>query len=337
MRFDNPIEDHGFIFPDIANFPDVRNEPRFEGDAEDDIQSLRLAVNSGDQTVFTSITDKYVKHDGKLKQKILSMFQFYSKFRYTRKKNNLPVNKIYDDLYENGISCLQIDTERLKLMAQTHIDELLAKPDWTPPPGQFDRSKQLGDDFKNRVQQIFEDEGIITAASKYNEGDRILKVANVVLHIATPTDQNWKQFLYDCDTVTRTTNLHIDPKEDVIKAMIYLNDLTIDDGPFSYVEKSHRWIYDDLQNIFGRAISTGSYCHTPESRATVFGLPKLLRVSHNFGRVLLDDDPQQQMILDKENYITSDKANCCVFDTAGMHRGGICKKGTRIALQVLMK
>ena len=34
--------------------------------------------------------------------------------------------------------------------------------------------------------------------------------------------------------------------------MMYLNDITLDDGSFSYVEKSNRWIYDDLQNIFGR-------------------------------------------------------------------------------------
>ena len=34
---------------------------------------------------------------------------------------------------------------------------------------------------------------------------------------------------------------------------------------------------------------------------------------------------------------TSDKGNLCIFDPAGMHRGGICNKGTRIALQILMK
>ena len=56
--------------------------------------------------------------------------------------------------------------------------------------------------------------------------------------------------------------------------MMYLNDITLDDGPFSYVEKSNRWIYDDLQNIFGRAISTGSYCDTPQSRATCISITK---------------------------------------------------------------
>ena len=28
MRFDNPIYDHGFIFPDIADFPDIINEKK---------------------------------------------------------------------------------------------------------------------------------------------------------------------------------------------------------------------------------------------------------------------------------------------------------------------
>jgi len=178
--------------------------------------------------------------------------------------------------------------------------------------------------------------GVLQAATKYNKF-KPLEVKNVVLHIAKPTDQNYKQFLYDCKTVSKTTNLHIDPKENVIKAMMYLNDITKDDGPFSYIEKSNRWIHNKLQNIFGRAISTGSYCHTPEARAVVFQLPKELRVSHNFGRLLQDGTEEQERLLEQEKLFTSDKGNLCIFDPAGMHRGGICKTGNRIALQILMK
>ena len=135
-----------------------------------------------------------------------------------------------------------------------------------------------------------------------------------------------------------SSNWHCDASNTSwVKLFVYLTDVTEDDGPFSYVEKSNRWIYDDLQNIFGRAISTGSYCHTPDSRAVVFQLPKQLRISHNFGRCLLDGSEQQEMILEKEKLFTSDKGNLCIFDPAGMHRGGICKSGTRIALQILMK
>ena len=42
---------------------------------------------------------------------------------------------------------------------------------------------------------MFNNCGIIDAVSKYNKGNRRVKVTNVVLHIAKPTDQNWKQFL----------------------------------------------------------------------------------------------------------------------------------------------
>ena len=339
MRFDNPIKDHGFVFPDIAKFPDVINEPRYEDKETDEeyLQILRNSLKSGDLENFLNILHKFTIPNDNFTRRLKMMFNFYSMFYHTRRKSNLPSNKIYEDLFENGVSVTSIETKELYNLALPKIDKLLSVKDWAPPPGTFDRAEQLGQNFKDMVQTIFEQNGVITAASKYNQGSRKLKVSNVVLHIATPTDQNWKQFLYDCKTVTKTTNLHIDPKEDVIKAMIYLNDISLESGPFSYIEKTNRWIYDDLQNLFGRAISTGSYCDTKESRADVFKLPSFLRVSHNFGRLLLDDDPMQKQLLDKENYITSDKGNCVVFDPAGMHRGGICKSKTRIALQILMK
>jgi len=338
MRFDNPIYDHGFVFPDIADFPDVKDEPKYQGNGnEQSVAIMKEAIQKSDLNMFQNGYQYYMKNvDTKLFNKLNTMFQFYSNFEDNRIESNLPTNKIYEDLFENGISYLKVDVKELQDKLEQDINNLLQQPDWRPPPGQFDRAKQLGPEYIRLVNDMFTKLGVIQGATKYNKGKQ-LQVKNVVLHIATPTDQNWKQFLYDCSLTTRTTNLHIDPKEDVIKAMMYLNDITLDDGPFSYVEKSNRWIYDDLQNIFGRAISTGSYCDTPQSRATVFQLPKICRVSHNFGRILLDDDPQQKMIVEKEKMFTSDKGNLCIFDPAGMHRGGICNKGTRIALQILMK
>ena len=338
MRFDNPIYDHGFVFPDIADFPDVKDEPKYQGNGnEQSVAIMKEAIQKSDLNMFQNGYQYYMKNvDTKLFNKLNTMLQFYSNFEDNRIESNLPTNKIYEDLFENGISYLKVDVKELQDKLEQDINNLLQQPDWRPPPGQFDRAKQLGPEYIKLVNDMFTKLGVIQGATKYNKGKQ-LQVKNVVLHIATPTDQNWKQFLYDCSLTTRTTNLHIDPKEDVIKAMMYLNDITLDDGPFSYVEKSNRWIYDDLQNIFGRAISTGSYCDTPQSRATVFQLPKICRVSHNFGRILLDDDPQQKMIVEKEKMFTSDKGNLCIFDPAGMHRGGICKSGTRIALQILMK
>ena len=339
MRFDNPINDHGFVFPDIAEFPDVKHEKRYTGNGNEE-----HLVKMVDGIKYQNLKDFEIGYqwymqkrpDTKLFQKLNAMFQFYNNFELSRIETGLPSNKIYEDLFENGISYLKVDVKELQDKLEGEINKLLELPDWRPPPGQFDRAKQLDVDIIKIVNEMFKSKGILQAATKYNKF-KPLEVKNVVLHIAKPTDQNYKQFLYDCKTVSKTTNLHIDPKENVMKAMMYLNDITADDGPFSYIEKSNRWVYDKLQNIFGRAISTGSYCHTPESRAVVFQLPRKLRVSHNFGRLLQDGTEEQERILKQEKLFTSDKGNLCVFDPAGMHRGGICKSGIRIALQILMK
>ena len=338
MRFDNPIYDHGFVFPDIADFPDVNHEKHYMGNGHEEYVSvMKEGIQEGNLHTFERGYQWYMKvPDTKLITKLNAMFQFYNKFEESKIESNLAGGQIYEDLFEKGISYLNIDTKKIRDAIDQEIKNLIVLPDWRPPPGQFDRAKQLGPEIVKLVNEMFQSHGILQAATKYNKFNN-LQVKNVVLHIAKPTDENYKQFLYDCKTITKTTNLHIDPKENVIKAMMYLNDITENDGPFSYVEKSNRWIYDDLQNIFGRAISTGSYCHTPQSRAAVFQFPKQCRVSHNFGRLLLDGSEQQEMILEKEKPFTSDKGNLCVFDPAGMHRGGICKTGTRIALQILMK
>jgi len=339
MRFDNPIHDHGFVFPDIADFPDVIKEDRYiDNGRQEAVTTMKEGFKYQDLKLFEEGYQWYMskKPDPKLFQKLNAMFQFYNNFELSRIGNGLPTNEIYEDLFENGISYRHANIKELQDILKGEITKLLDQPDWNPPPGKFDRATQLGPEIVRYVNDKFNTMGILQAATKYNSF-KPLQVKNVVLHIAKPTDQNYKQFLYDCTTITKTTNLHIDPKENVMKAMMYLNAITEDDGPFSYVEKSNRWVHDNLQNVFGRAISTGSYCHTPESRAVVFQLPKQLRVSHNFGRCLLDGTKEQERILEQEKTFTSDKGNLCIFDPAGMHRGGICKSGTRIALQILMK
>ena len=45
MRFDNPIYDHGFIFPDIADFPDVIHEQKYQGNGnEQSVAIMKEAI-----------------------------------------------------------------------------------------------------------------------------------------------------------------------------------------------------------------------------------------------------------------------------------------------------
>ena len=362
MRFDNPITDHGFEFPDIAQYSDVADEWRSTDEL--DISDLYKFYEANDWISFEVIVGELFSHTikdiGKLDieneedlklfeqinvvpmeieygkqwmERLKHFFSFYQSFdRYSQKIDSAAFN----NLYTRGIHVDRVDVSRLRLKLENNIQKLLDIADWRPPPGTFDRAAQLGPNIISEVQTMYEQNGFIEAASAYN--DRPMRVANVVLHIAKPTDENYKQFLYDCESVPKTTCMHIDPKEDVVKSMIYLEDVDEDTGPFSYVEGSNRWVHDPIQNLFGRAISTGSYCDDPIKRKGIFRLPSKLRVSHNFGRIVEDGTEMSDALLDAETKITGEAGTAVLFDPgAGIHRGGICNTGTRVALQVLMK
>ena len=49
MRFDNPIYDHGFVFPDIADFPDVKHERHYMGNGHEEYVSvMKEGIQEGD-------------------------------------------------------------------------------------------------------------------------------------------------------------------------------------------------------------------------------------------------------------------------------------------------
>jgi hypothetical protein len=166
MRFDNPIHDHGFVFPDIADFPDVVNEPRYTGNGEHTTK-IKDGVKYQNLKDFETGYLSYMseKPDEKLFQKLNAMFQFYNNFELSRIETGLPSNKVYEDLYENGISYLKVDIKELKGKLKSEIDNLLQQPDWQPPPGKFDRATQLGSDIINIVNDMFKSMGILQAAT----------------------------------------------------------------------------------------------------------------------------------------------------------------------------
>ena len=160
------------------------------------------------------------------------------------------------------------------------------KNDWHPPVGTYDRFALLDKFYNNYLNHVYTENGIIDAASAYY--NKKMKVCRVSLLVKKNTDSSPKQFLYDCKKIPKYTNLHFDPLEGAVKTILYLNEVKEDNGPTCYLPYSNRFMYDPLQILFGRAISTGSYCHKKESRASIFRLPKKLRVSSNFGRMIKD-------------------------------------------------
>lgn len=331
MKYENPIEDHGFVFPDLAEFPDYAQEPRHEGDYS--LDPMYQAFVNGNPKDFVAAVKRFVPMDTKWAGRLVSHFNFYLRSPL-RRSMDVTGDIMASMLYERGIAVTSVRTAALIEMLKPRIEKLLAHPDWKPPIGTMDRGERVDPYIVRRIGEVLAP--VVKSASLYN--GRELHVSAALLHVSTPTDTHWKQFFQDATTTPEWTNAHIDPKEDVIKAIIYLEECSKENGAFGYVPYSHRFVHDPIQEIFGRAISTGSYCPTPEARKSVFALPAFLRVSHNFGRCLIDGHPMADWLRERIVYYTTDGGNCVVFDPgAGMHQGGITTSGRRVALQVLMK
>ena len=106
MRFDNPIYDHGFVFPDIANFPDIKHERHYKGNGHEEYVSvMKKGIQESDLHTFERGYQWYMKTpDTKLMTKLSAMFEFYKTFEDNKRESSLPSNEIYEDLFENGIS-----------------------------------------------------------------------------------------------------------------------------------------------------------------------------------------------------------------------------------------
>ena len=348
VRLDNPIYNHKFKnLPDIAALPELKNEYRNTKNV--DLRNLYKYLEQKNLNKFNYELDTMLKEtyndvsNSKSEQKealkwrtyLNKYFLFYT--RYKLKSKIIKNNKIFNNLFKNGFDIFTLDLNKIiNKDIENKYKLLTERKDWTPPPGIFDRWKDLNKSSVNNINKIFNEVGIIEACEHYYA--REMKVTHVRLTIGKPTDKHWKQFLYDCKKITKYTNLHVDAAEGVMKSMLYLNEVKKGNGSTSFLPKSNRFIYDPLQSLFSRAIAVGSYCHNPISRRSVFRLPRKLRVTANFGR-LIDNKSNLKKYLDKNLInLTSDVGNTLLFDPgAGIHNGGILKYGERVALQIVIE
>lgn len=348
MRFDNPIKDHWFKLTDIAEFPELKDEWRLQDPCDQELEQMESAISSVNYTQFTNALDKIFakskdiellpkekKYANKWKNEKLPGY-FNHCCKYNRRSNIVKNDSVFNDLFETGVHSCSVDIKGLVKKLQKNIDSLTNMKITNHRVDRYDRMLACDKETVIMVSDIFKKTGILKASSNYN--GRNLSVTNVVLLVSKPNDTHYRGFMLDCKEEPETICYHIDPKEDVMKAMIYLNDIDDQAGPFSYIPTSNRFMINKLQQMFGRSITTGSYCHTPDARRSIFRLPKRLRVSYNFGRLLLDNTDLSKKILQEHIVYTTDKANCVAFDPgAGIHRGAFCKSKNRVALQVLMK
>ena len=231
---------------------------------------------------------------------------------------------------------LQPDIDKLRARADAGATELL-QMEGAPLPTAI-------------VRDYCETQGIFdTLAALY--GRRFGKMG-FTLHVSHPGDQWYHTFDDVGLPVPRTTQMHYDLAYDVPKILLYLNEVTVDQGPFSLIPESHNWEDSGLWLTYRKEITLAlsdylkaidspplganvSRFRRVEARKAFASLPASLRNTGHFGDLVMDDSPLSDALLKLETPLTGPKGTLGLFTGCKvLHRGGLVKKGQRWAMQV---
>jgi hypothetical protein len=171
------------------------------------------------------------------------------------------------------------------------------------------------------------------------------------------TDEDWYRRCYlDIGLAApRTVQMHYDEDNLSAKSMFYLNDVGVDNGPFSHLAAARAEIasrsqlaffkyLDYANNAFAGAKGAPTTVYnrplfsTPELRAEFARLPAELQGSGGTGDDVLDGTPLSDFLLGNERKLTGPAGYLALF--AGgetLHRGGVIGRGERWALQMIYK
>lgn len=333
-----------FEFPDVADFPE-NDAPCFPEEIETDhLFQDQYEFKNDTRTLRGMIHDAMGLDEGEMKiltkqiNRTVGSARSYFNLKEAVKRNDLPGGRRYDDLMERGITTALADTSGLEAMFKERARDLEGQKAKTGI-NQYDRGLiDNGPPAIKAVHKFLDGLGMLEAATKYRGGVNMVKVRSVTLHVSLPGDRHHFQQFQDCETVTSLLNLHMDPKPGILKAMIYLGEVTSEDGPFKYVEGSPNWNCDEMERCFAWGNSVSNYCHTPIHRRVANAFPKRFRKNAIVGRLIPDGTKFNDTLRKAEVPYHSNVANVMVFSpTFGFHRGGQCTTGKRVNLQVVLK
>ncbi len=328
-----------FQFPDVANFPIDGDEPLVTGDH---VEFPPNFLTTDEPTAFINDFAELVGRVyaaasfDPVEEEIFTQHVLRIRSAAHAWYKYGPVHRSEFDL--DGIIHRVIDVNALQFSFAKEIDALQN----TEEPGtgltDVDRAITVTDPGRCRVVQTALIHCGVTDAIRQRFANQSIEVKSVTVHVSRPEDRHHYQQFRDQKVTTKLLNMHVDPKPGVMKAIIYLNEVGPDDGPFKAVRGSHRWEVDPIERIFAWGNSTGNYCHTPKHRRVACAFPSRFRRNAIIGRLIPDGTNLSDLLLESETPYTSDVANVIAFDPCFvLHRGGQCVSGERVNLQVVMK
>ena len=182
------------------------------------------------------------------------------------------------------------------------------------------------------VQAGFEALDVFDVAAAYVGGPVRIKKLYVQLNNAWETGVRYGVIDDEGLPPLRSDYWHID--SDVwpsIKALIYLGDVGLDQGPMRYVAGSHRGL-PDFETVVRK---TNDTLRMPTQQ--FLALPEELRMHALFGPFLTGQEPAVDTLLARERALTGPGGSVVLFDNNGVHRGGFVRSGARHIVQCLFE
>jgi len=206
--------------------------------------------------------------------------------------------------------------------------------------------------IRNVLNREFKTLGVLDAVSAYT-GCKI-RVTGLALELSVPQATWWKNTIANLERPPRTLYAHLDETISCPKAIVYLSDVTEQNGPTSCYPGAYEAMQlNPLQEIIGRIVGTvGSQSDSPlkeyyakqyhqsvnseNFRRHFMRLPACLRFNSHMGWDVMPGSELESTLTADEIKMTGPAGTFITFDGARLlHRGGLMQEGERVALQVI--
>lgn len=161
-------------------------------------------------------------------------------------------------------------------------------------------------------------------------------LASITLQINDFTDYSVTRHCKHKDSLSPLHYMHIDATFGTIKLLLYINEVSHQDGPFRFVPRSHKATSLIEKAIMKTNDKMGLDSLKPQSKEKFIQLPKFFQKKANFGNDVFEKSPMANQLLEQEVKFTSDLGDLILFDVNGFHRGNIeyQEGGKREILQI---
>ena len=206
--------------------------------------------------------------------------------------------------------------------------------------------------IRDVLNREFKALGVLDAVSAFT--GRKTRVIGLALELSVPQATWWKNAIPGLERPPRTLYAHLDEAISCPKSIVYLSDVTEQNGPTGCYPGAYEALQlNPLQEMIGRVVGTvGTGIDSPlkdyyakqyhqsvnseNFRRHFMRLPECLRFNSHMGWDVLPGSELESRLADSERRMTGPAGTFIVFDGACLlHRGGLMQEGERLALQVI--